>query len=72
MVVGLAAAIALGVLFVLVYVKGGALFPDRAIPMPGNTQQVAVLLYGSYMFTFEIASLLLLVAIIGQSSWQRI
>ena len=30
-----------------------------------NTQQVAVLLYGNYMFTFEIASLLLLVAIIG-------
>jgi NADH-quinone oxidoreductase subunit J len=65
--VGLAAAIALGVLFVLVYVKGRALFPDRAIQMPeqSNTQQVAVLLYGNYMFTFEIASLLLLVAIIG-------
>ena len=66
-VVGLAAAIALGALFVLVYVKGRALFPDRAIQMPetSNTQQVAVLLYGNYMFTFEIASLLLLVAIIG-------
>src|ERR1700694_2403495 len=65
--VGLAAAIALGALFVLVYVKGRALFPDRAILMPeqSNTQQVAVLLYGNYMFTFEIASLLLLVAIIG-------
>lgn len=65
--VGLAAAIALGALFVLVYVKGRALFPDRAIQMPetSNTQQVAVLLYGNYMFTFEIASLLLLVAIIG-------
>src|SRR5690242_4328838 len=38
--VGLAAAIALGVLFVLVYVKGRALFPDRAIQMPeqSNTQ----------------------------------
>src|SRR5690242_21734049 len=66
-IVGLAAALALGVLFVLVYVKGRALFPDRAILMPeeSNTQQVAVLLYGNYMFTFEIASLLLLVAIIG-------
>jgi NADH-quinone oxidoreductase subunit J len=65
--VGLAAAIALGALFVLVYVKGRALFPDRAILMPeqANTQQVAILLYGNYMFTFEIASLLLLVAIIG-------
>ena len=65
--VGLAAAVALGALFVLVYVKGRALFPERAILMPeqANTQQVAVLLYGNYMFAFEIASLLLLVAIIG-------
>jgi NADH-quinone oxidoreductase subunit J len=65
--VGLAAAVALGALFVLVYVKGRALFPDRAIQMPeqSNTQQVALLLYGNYMFAFEIASLLLLVAIIG-------
>jgi NADH-quinone oxidoreductase subunit J len=65
--VGLAAALALGVLFVFVYVKGRGLFPDRAIQMPeqSNTQQVAVLLYGNYMFAFEIASLLLLVAVIG-------
>jgi NADH-quinone oxidoreductase subunit J len=35
------------------------------MPEQANTQQVAVLLYGNYMFTFEIASLLLLVAIIG-------
>ena len=30
-----------------------------------NTQEIATLLYGQYMFSFEIASLLLLVAIIG-------
>jgi NADH-quinone oxidoreductase subunit J len=30
-----------------------------------NTQQIGVMLYGNYMFAFEIASLLLLVAIIG-------
>jgi len=30
-----------------------------------NTQKVATMLYGQYMFAFEIASLLLLVAIIG-------
>jgi NADH-quinone oxidoreductase subunit J len=66
-VFGLAAAVALGALFVFVYVKGRTLFPDRAIQMPeaANTQQVAVLLYGNYMFAFEIASLLLLVAVIG-------
>ena len=65
--VGLAAAVALGVLFVFVYIKGRGLFPDRAIQMPeqSNTQQVAVLLYGNYMLAFEIASLLLLVAVIG-------
>src|SRR2546421_6257337 len=32
--IGLAAAIALGALFVLVYVKGRLLFPDRGILMP--------------------------------------
>ena len=30
-----------------------------------NTQKIATMLYGQYMFAFEIASLLLLVAIIG-------
>jgi NADH-quinone oxidoreductase subunit J len=66
-IVGLAAAVALGALFVFVYVKGRALFPDRAIQMPeqSNTQQIAILLYGNYMLAFEIASLLLLVAVIG-------
>ena len=65
--VGMAAAVALGALFVFVYIKGKGLFPDRTIQMPeqSNTQQVAVLLYGNYMFGFEIASLLLLVAVIG-------
>jgi NADH-quinone oxidoreductase subunit J len=66
-VVGLLAAVALGVLFVWVYVKGKSLFPYN-IPQPiesSNTQQIGVMLYGQYMFAFEIASLLLLVAIIG-------
>ena len=30
-----------------------------------NTQQIGLALYGQYMFPFEIASLLLLVAIVG-------
>ena len=65
--VGLLAAIALGALFVLVYVNGRSLFP-HTIAQPienSNTQQIGVMLYGQYMFAFEIASLLLLVAIIG-------
>jgi NADH-quinone oxidoreductase subunit J len=65
--IGLLAALALGALFVLVYVKGKNLFPYRiAQPIESsNTQQIGVMLYGQYMFAFEIASLLLLVAIIG-------
>jgi NADH-quinone oxidoreductase subunit J len=34
-------------------------------PMPGNTEQVGWLLYTSYLIPFEIASMLLLVAMIG-------
>ena len=66
-VVGLIAAVALGGLFVAVYVKGKNLFSGPVLPFPEqtNTQQIAVMLYGNYMFAFEIASLLLLVAIIG-------
>ncbi len=47
--------------------EGKALFPYRiAQPVENsNTQQIGVMLYGQYMFAFEIASLLLLVAIIG-------
>jgi NADH-quinone oxidoreductase subunit J len=66
-IIGLLAAIALGALLVLVYVKGKDLFPYHiAQPLENNnTQQIGVMLYGQYMFAFEIASLLLLVAIIG-------
>lgn len=65
--VGIAATAALGVLFILVYAKGKSVFPERAVQLPEqlNTQQVAVWLYGTYMLPFEIASLLLLVAIVG-------
>ncbi|MBS1850635.1 MAG: NADH-quinone oxidoreductase subunit J [Acidobacteria bacterium] len=65
--VGLLAAIALGGLFIGVYVKGKALFPEAKVVLEegNNTQGIADYLYGHYLFTFEIASLLLLVAIIG-------
>jgi NADH-quinone oxidoreductase subunit J len=69
--VGICAAAALGGLFIAVYTKGKSLFPQGApsYAEAGNTQAVADLLYGqytgTYMFAFEIASLLLLVAIIG-------
>ena len=66
-VAGIAAAVVLGALFMFVYVKGNSLFPTRLVSLPeqSNTQEIATLLYGNYMFAFEIASLLLLVAIIG-------
>jgi NADH-quinone oxidoreductase subunit J len=72
--VGGIAALALGGLFISVYLKttnAKALFPDgRLSYVEGqNTQAIAALLFdrgaGQYMFAFEIASLLLLVAIIG-------
>jgi NADH-quinone oxidoreductase subunit J len=72
--VGIAAAAALGGLFITVYTsasKGKALFPEGRMTYgeSQNTQAIAGLLFdkssGQYMFAFEIASLLLLVAIIG-------
>jgi NADH-quinone oxidoreductase subunit J len=71
--VGVTAACALLALFVSAFAKGKALFPDRLISLPesSNTQQIAAMLYGEggrmgpYTLAFEIASLLLLVAILG-------
>ena len=66
-IVGILAAVGLFGLFLAVFTKGKFFFPER-IPQLAeevNTQQVAQILYTNYMFAFEIASLLLLVAIIG-------
>jgi NADH-quinone oxidoreductase subunit J len=64
---GILAAGGLGLLFVRIYERGSALFaqPVVALPETENTQRVGEMLYRNYMFPFEIASLLLLVAIIG-------
>src|ERR1700758_260837 len=72
--IGIVAAAALGGLFITVYTtttKGRVLFPEAGLSYgeSDNTQRIASLLFdlhsGTYMFAFEIASLLLLVAIIG-------
>ncbi len=72
--VGIAAATGLGGLLIAVYTtttKGAVLFPQGNVSYveSQNTQAIAGLLFdrmsGTYMFAFEIASLLLLVAIIG-------
>ena len=71
--VGLVAGSALFGLFLFALTKGRSLFPDRMMLLPesSNTQQIAGMLYGDagkmgqYTFAFEIASLLLLVAILA-------
>jgi NADH-quinone oxidoreductase subunit J len=69
-VVGTIAALALGGLLAFVLRTGRAGFPTVFLHgyrgLEGdNTQQIGLALYGNYMFPFEIASLLLLVAIVG-------
>jgi NADH-quinone oxidoreductase subunit J len=39
--------------------------PAAALPVSGNTEEVGWLLYTSYLIPFEVASILLLVAMIG-------
>ena len=66
--VGLISALALGGLLLFVIRQGSAIFPitmSAALPEGQNTQQIGLALYGNYMLPFEIASLLLLVAIVG-------
>jgi NADH-quinone oxidoreductase subunit J len=71
--VGLLASCALLALFLSVLAKGKGLFLESGPQMAesANTQQIGVMLYGEaghmgqYTFAFEIASLLLLVAILG-------
>lgn len=64
---GVIAALCLGGLFALVYDKGRSLFPETPLRLleTQNTQQVGIGLYQNYALSFEIASLLLLVAIVG-------
>src|SRR5712691_11054079 len=69
---GLAAAILveLGAIAVYGYVTPAPVLTAAAaagatVPVTGNTEQVGWLLYTSYLIPFEIASMLLLVAMIG-------
>jgi len=69
-IVGTLAAMALGGLLLFVFRQGRDAFPPLFYQgfrtLEGdNTQQIGIALYGQYMFPFEIASLLLLVAIVG-------
>jgi NADH-quinone oxidoreductase subunit J len=65
---GLAAAVLveLGVILVYGYMRPAqTVVPAAVLPVTGNTEQVGWLLYTSYLIPFEIASMLLLVAMIG-------
>jgi len=66
---GLAGAvlIELGAIVVSGYLKAPAVTAaaTETLPVSGNTEQVGWLLYTSYLIPFEIASMLLLVAMIG-------
>ena len=65
---GLAAAVLLELGAIAVYSSARpapALAPAASLPVTGNTEQVGWLLYTSYLIPFEIASMLLLVAMIG-------
>ncbi len=64
---GIAATLCLGGLFLFIYFKGQSVFPQRAVLMAErtNTQAIGIGLYQNYLLPFEIASLLLLVAIVG-------
>jgi NADH-quinone oxidoreductase subunit J len=67
---GMAAAVLLELGAIAAYSTGRPVTPlafeaTAAIPVTGNTEQVGWLLYTSYLIPFEIASMLLLVAMIG-------
>ena len=65
---GLTAAVLLELGAIAVYSSARpatVLAPAASLPVTGNTEQVGWLLYTSYLIPFEIASMLLLVAMIG-------
>lgn len=61
------AALLLGGMLFYVLRHGQGIFPANVVSLPEgeNTQKVGLLLYQNYLMPFEIASLLLLVAIVG-------
>ena len=65
--VGILASLVLGAMVVYVVMKGKSIFPNSQaiLPEATNTQQMGLALYQQYLLPFEIASLLLLVAIVG-------
>ncbi|MBM3465579.1 MAG: NADH-quinone oxidoreductase subunit J [Armatimonadetes bacterium] len=68
--IGLAAVILVGVQVFWFLSRGAGAFrfaaaPETAAIDPGNTERIAEVLFSEYLLPFEIASVLLLVAIVG-------
>jgi NADH-quinone oxidoreductase subunit J len=64
---GLAAAVLIefGAIAAYGYARPAPVLASQNFPVSGNTEQIGWLLYTSYLIPFEIASMLLLVAMIG-------
>jgi NADH-quinone oxidoreductase subunit J len=62
---GIAILIELGAIATYTSTRGPAPVTSAATQGPGNTEQVGMLLYTNYVIPFEVASMLLLVAMIG-------
>ena len=60
----IAVLLELGAIVAYTYARP-AIAPGPALPVQGNTEQVGWMLYTSYLIPFEVASMLLLVAMIG-------
>ena len=66
----LASALAVGGVFLYFIRKGAGAFELAAPPAPspvleGNTERLADVLFSQYLLPFEVASILLLVAVVG-------
>lgn len=61
----LAVLVEFGAVFAYGYARPAPALAAVAVPVSGNTEEVGWLLYTSYLIPFEIASMLLLVAMIG-------
>jgi NADH-quinone oxidoreductase subunit J len=62
---GIAVLVELGAIATYTTTQGPVPVPNPVVPGAGNTEQVGWLLYTSYLIPFEVASMLLLVAMIG-------
>jgi NADH-quinone oxidoreductase subunit J len=61
----IAVLVEFAVIATIAYVRPSPAMVGAAVPVSGNTEEVGWMLYTSYLIPFEVASILLLVAMIG-------